>query len=227
MLERIASRTYYSIQHIRSAANFTRHALDIEEKYIGSNKDGLLHKHQSYVTGAIFTSVAFLEATINEIFMDTSDSSSYGELEELGEETLKLMNSMWEVLSHSSTLNKFQKALVLTNKASFDKGSLPYQDVDLLIKLRNALTHYEPQTIITHLVKESKINEKNISKNLKGKFELNPLIGAGASYFPHKILSYGCSKWAVNSSLNFTDEFFKKIKINPTYDHVRDDLSLI
>jgi len=43
-------------------------------------------------------------------------------------------------------LQKYQIALAIAEKPTFDKGQNPYQDVSSLIKLRNKLIHYEPSS---------------------------------------------------------------------------------
>lgn len=227
----ISTRTYFSIQHIQSAANLTRLAAEIENNYDSSNKHELYHEHQSYVTGAIFTAVSFLEATINEIFTDCFEGLNNGIIEDLDNDLKRLLGDMWELevpkTAYFSILDKYQIALTLTKKEKFNKGELPYQDVDTLVRLRNALIHYEPESIITHSeIDPDKVKEHKFEKRLRGKFSLNPLTGSGNAFFPAKCLSHGCSKWAVKTSLELTDNFFEKLNLKPRYDHVRDKLIL-
>jgi hypothetical protein len=92
--------------------------------------------------------------------------------------------------------------------------------VDCLIKLRNALVHYEPEWTI-NISDTEKITVQKFEKILKGKFQLNPLTGEGNSFFPDKCLGHGCAEWAVKSSIMFADEFFLRMRLKPTYDHVR------
>ena len=47
------------------------------------NESGVFAEHRAYVTGAIFAAVAFLEATINELFADTADESAVGSVRPL------------------------------------------------------------------------------------------------------------------------------------------------
>src|SRR5437870_5670893 len=71
----LQSRQYYSPRHIKSAAFFTRQCYQLEEghKQKENISDQIIDDHRSYVTGAIFASVSFLEATINELFADTAE----------------------------------------------------------------------------------------------------------------------------------------------------------
>jgi len=69
----VSGRFYASIQHIQSAALFARHAHIIEADDISEVNGERLAEQRAYVTGTIFTSIAFLEATINEFFDDAAD----------------------------------------------------------------------------------------------------------------------------------------------------------
>src|SRR5437868_6065303 len=92
----VKSRHYFSLQHIQSAALFTRQCYQIEKNYDGVFSVDLFADHWSYVTGAIFAAVSFLEATINEVFADTVDHPD-GELAGYLDTTTKqLMADMWK-----------------------------------------------------------------------------------------------------------------------------------
>ncbi|WP_222125190.1 hypothetical protein [Paenibacillus xylanexedens] len=73
-----------------------------------------------------------------------------------------------------SILEKYQIALTLADKNLFKKGVSPYQDVYLLIQVRNAITHYEPEWVTTESEFPEKITEQALEKKLKHKFGLNP-----------------------------------------------------
>src|ERR1051326_6202629 len=87
---RIRTRTYYSLQHIQSAALFTRQCYQIESNFDGTFSNDLAADHRSYVTGAIFAAVSFLEATINELFADTAEHPD-GDLANLLDSSTKLL----------------------------------------------------------------------------------------------------------------------------------------
>ena len=112
--------------------------------------------------GAIFTSVAFLEATVNEFFADAADDlpglREFGILKKSGTATRVLkgidnqlvnrLGKLWKLgvprRAPYSILNKFEVALALADKEPFDQGAKPYQEVKLLVTLRNEWIHYEP-----------------------------------------------------------------------------------
>ncbi|MDY0277980.1 MAG: hypothetical protein RBQ97_07840 [Acholeplasma sp.] len=154
----VVVRTYFSIQHIQSAILFAKLAKNLETDYSNKlseiepkDRSGISAQHFAFVTNAIFSSVCFLEATINELFCDAFDKNYNERLIPLGESTIDLMKDLWERgiprTASYSVLEKYQIALVEANKSIFDIGSTPFQDIYLLIKLRNALMHFELEAV--------------------------------------------------------------------------------
>ncbi len=224
----IRMRSYLSIQHIQSAAFFTRCAFKIEKEYNGTFSEELFMQHRAYITSTIMLSVSFLEGTINELFSDIAGNheASSTKFDTL---TSNLIANMWKLevprTSHFNVLQKYQIALALAQKDQFDRGQQSYQDVNSMIKLRNNLVHFEPEWITCPAgddFREEDIHK--FEKQLFGKFQLNPLTGQGNPFYPDKCLSHGCAEWAVVSSLKFTDEFFLRMKLAPLYNHVREKL---
>lgn len=211
---RLSVATCYSLQHIQSAALFSRLSANVETQ-VGNLSDALKSEYQAYVTGAIFTAVSFLESTINELFWEVLENPTG--FETLKSETIDVMARMWKQIVHgSSTLGKYQSALTLAGKPLFDEGTLPYQDVFLLTRVRNALTHYRPEWV--------EGRPQKLEESLKGRFLLSPFYDKGSPFFPHRCLGHGCAQWAVISSIGFTDDFFAGMSLKPRYDRLRSKL---
>jgi hypothetical protein len=99
-------------------------------------------------------------------------------------------------------------------KQPFERDKQPYQNVYLLIRLRNELIHYTPKTL-------GGSDKHELEIQLKGKFPTNRLMeGSGNPFFPDHCLGGGCAEWALNSSKRFVDEFFLKIGVTPNYQRV-------
>jgi hypothetical protein len=124
---------YYSQQHIQSAALFTRQSYQIESDYNGTPLNELIVEHRSYVTGAIFAAVSFLESTINELFSDTVDHPDGDLASHLDSSTKLLMADMWKLrIPKTATypiIDKYQIALTLARKALFDTEQALWKDV--------------------------------------------------------------------------------------------------
>lgn len=210
---KISSRTYFSSYHLWAAKEFSENARNIEGSFSGNPKFDI--RHRAFVTNSILSSVAFAEAAINEVFQDAADGhSSY--ISKLPENQIEILSDYWNMTemknkSHISTLDKYQLALRFCGVPPFDTGQNPYQDAYTLIRLRNALVHYKPESI-------SVDDPHRLSKQLVSKFPENKLMGNSRNpFFPDRCLGYGCTKWASSAIEDFTDSFFDAIGIIPNY----------
>ncbi len=217
---RLQARRYYSPQHIKAAALFTRQSYQIEEDYKNNGvvTDELIEDHRSYVTGAIFAAASFLEATINEVFSDTLEHPESDVTVNIDPATKLLLAKMWKLnvprTSSFDITRKFQIALTLAGKPLLDTGSPPYEDIRILITIRNELTHFEPMWERG----EDTIPLKDVISDLrptkpkgKSRFLFNPLVGTSAAFFPDKCLSHGCAEWAVKKSIDLVTLFSSRI----------------
>jgi hypothetical protein len=222
---RIATRTYFSGHHIQAAAFFAREARRLEVAAAGT-RPVFSPDHRGYVVGAILSSAAFLEAAINELFTDAYESHQ-PRLQGLPANTITLFSRMWEHgiprTARYSTLEKYGVALSLAEKPPMKKGIPPWQPTSILIKLRNALVHYEPEWMVADASNEP--SEPQLAKLLRGLFSPNPLTGAGNPFYPDKTLGHGCAAWAVDTALSFAEDFFPRLGLNPPHDRVRTNLS--
>lgn len=217
-------RQYLSISHLSAAALFSQRTTKLESVLTlgdSTSHDGI-REHQACVVTSIMLSVAFLEASINELWADCSEGFDPLRIE--GLQNSEVMGALWRKspLKRSTMLEKYELALELNARPALSRDTSPYQDVKLLIDLRNALVHYEPETIFGFNDDyENRGTEHKFKKKLRGKFEPNRLTGAGNPFYPDKVLGAGCARWAIASAVAFTDSFFEKLGIPCMYGHVR------
>lgn len=216
-------RFYYSHYHIKAAAFFARQSAQLEREHKPNEavSSEILTQHKAYVTGCLFSVASFLEAQINEIFTDAADDQR-DKIHLLGDR-IYLFAEMWKLgtprTASYSIIEKYEIALALAEKKPLDRGTVLYNDVKLLIKLRNALIHYEP--LSSTITAES---SQKFEKQFQGKFLLNPLTGQKTPFFPERCLGHGCAKWAVESSVKFVDHCLSRMKIEPVFNLVRSSL---
>src|SRR5574341_2442300 len=206
----ISHRHYFSIGHIQTAAYFSRESAKIEDDFKATGDRTSSAAHQGYVTGAIFFAVSFLEAAINEIFCDASDSHPEN-LKEIDAGVISLMAKLWARgvprTASYNILEKYEIALDIAGKSKFETSKKPYQDIQLLSELRNALVHYETEWIVGQMDDRPLYPAaRKLGRKLRGKFNINPLTGEGNPFYPDKCLGHGCAAWAVLSSIVFADE---------------------
>lgn len=166
---------------------------------------------------AVFMSVAFLESAVNEILQDIVDGhTSYtGEVDPVIQRCISVWwgQSEGQGRAAGSILDKYQSLLQFYGLPAMKKGELPYQDVDLLVGLRNELMHYKPEMLGGE-------EQHKWEKKLRAKFKPNRLLaGAKNSYFPDHCLGSPCAAWAARSVKKFGDAYFATLQIQPNYAH--------
>lgn len=226
-MERIVvrSRTYLSLAHLPAAALFARRAGDLETAdRAGTDLNQLLSEQLSYVLASIVCSTCFLETQINEFFDDAADDQ-HGIAGGLDERVRRGLSSVWDAGARRlSFITKYQVALAMAGKEPFPAGASPYQDADLLRDLRNFLVHYIPETIVAFsTIEDLEVTFPTLEKRLASKFPQNRL--APGLSFPQRLMGHGCAAWAVASSLDFSDEFFRRLDLPRPYEHIIGTLS--
>lgn len=202
-------RTSMTIQFLKSAILFAEKAKELEINISHPIKDSIRSEHRSYATMSIIASVAFLEATINEIYLDAVDKNK-NIFPNYDDCIINSLASIWPILEEykARTLSKYQTILEISKKDKFKKGALPYQAVQELIDLRNILIHYKPEWSN----KENKFSDLQAKLRNKNIVD-NPYSHKNDPAFPKKILSFDCAAWAIESSYNFVKEFLDKMQI--------------
>jgi len=223
-------RSYFSHNHILSAAYLAREAGKLEAEHTddlpdqAAERDEVWTTHQSHVITSLISSVSFLESTVLELFTDICDDGQ--RVEELDPEFCRKVQVLDayadDFLNGLSTIEKFQLALDLDGSQRFDTGAQPYQDAYLLKQLRNYLLHHEPDSVQAHPQLENP--PTSVARGLQTKgFDRNPLMTG--PFFPNQCLSHGCAAWGVTTSLEFADVFFDRLDMDPPYEHLRSRLA--
>jgi hypothetical protein len=202
----LSMRPYLSRQYLWTAEFFTSKAHEIEQR--GPTTDStIVSEHRAFVTGAIFSAVAFLETSINEFFQDlTEEQTSYSAV--VSEGTRRTLRILWNHTEASNRslfaiLDKYELVLKSCEKTVFERKRQPYKDADLALQLRDALTHCKPGA-----------EQHKFLEEVRSKFKENRLLSAGeGAYFPDKCLGSGCARWVVKSVKEFADEFFWKLGV--------------
>jgi hypothetical protein len=115
-----------------------------------------------------------------------------------------------ETYERKTTLEKFEFALLLSEKQGINKGATPYQDVKIVVELRNALVHFKPEW------DTQADRHQKLSKKLKSKFRPSPFLN-DELIFPRRWATHGCTSWGVRSCLKFAVEFERLSNLPPKY----------
>lgn len=210
-----------SLHHLISSVIFISKSLKIEQDY--KNKEinvNIENEYRSYIAGSIFSTIASLEATINEFLIEAKGNNEpfYSNLKKLIEN--------WEIIEHKSLikilekgaiLDKYQLALRSYGKNELCRGREPYQNIKNFIELRNKLVHYKLESFDASSISDG------LEKKLTGKFKLNPFANINSRFFPFKCLSYGCIEWGLYSCEKFIENFYFTIGM-PDFSKIRRNL---
>jgi len=205
-------RTNFAMPHMLGAARFSRMVADVEELHKGQVFGEFYEEILAYSMACIFSAVASVEAYINEFFID-HDKYLVGVSE-------SLIQKLWEIYEKKSILEKYELATLLKNDSRFDSSSTEFQNINILIKLRNALVHFKPEW------EDEQVGHKKLSAQLKGKFTPSPFINGNEPIFPKAWATAECCHWAVGSSLSFIQLFETELGLDHKFEKFNGKLSL-
>jgi hypothetical protein len=193
----------FAFRHMTTAALMRDHTVSLERQHSGQELGAFFEAISSYASACIMTSVASLEALINELFI------AHG-----GQLRSKLTNFDDEFWDHTNPdgkrvrgiegkpiLEKYQRALTLLDVPPPAKSTSAHSNAATLIKLRNALTHHKP------LWDQPSQRHVDLETSLTGKFALSPFITSDGEFIAQKCMSAGCATWCVAAAAEFISEF--------------------
>ncbi|MBW1600408.1 hypothetical protein [Streptomyces sp. JJ38] len=223
----VATWHWYSLDQALAATLLSRRRGELEQNRVAPSdndkRSGLTWsssqqaEHRSYAMASILATVAFLEASLNELLASASkDHLPVGG----GQGTLSVdernaLTGLMKALDERSIalLARIQLVLHLLRRQPFGEGGKEYQDARLVVQLRNELVHYGPGWGTGPWAKERKLATELAQR----KFQANPFSAEGHPFFPDRCLGHGCTTWAWNTVVTFTDGFFNQLGVTPIY----------
>lgn len=214
------SASVFSHVHLQTAVELSRQALEYERSPEEVDNTGV-YKRRGLIISAITSCMSFLDSAINEFLEITRGTIGRHRSDELAEagfdETFKkrLEGLENEVINwrHTSTLKKYQALLIMADKEPLDPGTLPYQDVNSVRKLRNYFVHFTPEWF-EH---DNEDVQTKLGRDLQGKFEPNPFAKEEDPYLSDKIFIYDCVNWCIESVIAFVEKFYSRVGIDSPY----------
>lgn len=207
---RIGVRQYFAAEHLWAARLASGLCREAEKAVVKEGFSGVDYRVRSFALMAITESVAFLDAYVSEIWQDAADAepgTTNPRLDGMTEETKMLLRELrqYDAVERSlRLLEKFDAVLHAARKGKVDKRRHPYQDVQPLIQLRNALIHFKPET-------QWSDEEHKLKKRLQHRLRENPLLRNTQPWFPHQPLCADGAEWAWRSSLAYAEEWREQL----------------
>ncbi len=187
------TRVNFAVPHLISAAALCRRVGDLEVENQGREFGEFWHDILANATGVLFSAVAALESYANELFVDHKEI--FPELR------LEVMAKLWELYEQKPILEKFEFALLLKQKQAFDRGASPYQDVSVIIRLRNGLMHFKPEWF------SAQEEHAKLSRCLNRRAVGSPFFPSSEPLFPRGWTSHATAKWIVRGVFQFIMDF--------------------
>jgi len=229
----IRIRDCFSVRYVQSASLFCQMGWAIESRYTGTRSipaEELL-RHEAFVLNALFSTVAFLEATINELWSDAADDAFFY-TDEKSEALLRAVGEKWNnenYFDRTPLPAKYQRVLEIGNRPLFPDEDPDFSGVKDLIAIRNYLMHYRREWVIIPSDRDvsapAETHAEKFERLLKHRFAENPFVPKNLPFFPDRCLGHGCAEWAVATSLSFTDRFFRALSLPAPYEGIRDELA--
>jgi len=215
----ILLRYNFTYNFLVSAATMTRLAGDIDSK--GKNTtETERFQHKAFVAGSIMQSVAALETDVWSI-LNHGLGHHLGS-DGLDKESKQMLNIVAETIERESLLKKLNLILQLTRRKSLDFGVQPVQDLDMVISLRNEITHFKS-------LWTNELDRRKLFKALEDKDSTPPSYSPEGrqNFFPHICLTHGRAKWALETVISFFDSYYKELGIKSPLDgHDRNEITI-
>jgi hypothetical protein len=181
----------YAVPHLVSAAMFSRCVGEIEAEHAGQALSSFWDEILAHATATVFLVVAGLESYANELFIDMNENFP-GVRQEL-------LEKLWSDYERKPIFEKFDLALLLREASTRVAGVEPFQSVDALVRLRNALMHFKPEW--------EPAKHRQLSSELCSFFKPSEFLASDPGLFPRAWASHDCTIWAVNSVVRFIENF--------------------
>ena len=195
----------FAIQHMMAAARFSRQCGEIQAANAGKPLGPFFDEMIACVSATVMLSVAAMESNINEYLSDPSKlfpALNAGATDAF----VSLTNSL-------PILEKYQKVLEVRGLEVLDRGAQLYQDVDILVALRNELVHFHPEW------HDEQERHAKLGRKLAYRFEPSPFISKeNGVMFPQRFVGHGCAQWAVHASLAFIRAFSERVGANDKFE---------
>jgi len=198
------SRDKLSRHHIISAHHFAKSA-EVIEAHGGDVPQSEKWQYRAFVSGAVLSSVAYLSASINELYLDVRKVSQEGQPQVRRE--LDLLLDAWPRISKVQVLQRYQLALAVADADQYNPARMPYCDAENLVRLRDALLSYDPDW------DDERGKHHSLEERLKEKFPPSPLVSSRRPWFPDQCLGSGCALWAVETVQVFTNDFYRRMSL--------------
>jgi hypothetical protein len=193
-----------STQYLAAAQQFAQSARVFEDRHGAGYTHEERVRYRADVTGAIIAAAAYLEAWIDELYVDLWRMTQNDQRHPRRE--LTSLHRVWSNATDAEVLQRYQQALAVADGDRYQANREPYASADAVIRLREYLVEYTPKSVL-------KDEEGEMEKRLQALFSASSIAEADAPWFPDRCMGAGCAEWAVKVVQDFTDDFSKRMQL--------------
>lgn len=198
-------RFSFTAQFLCASAIFARRCVQIEGAHPDNPDDATRTEHLGLVTAVIMQCAAAVEA-------ESAELTEYGPGSHLGSDrtdriTQNFLKPLTDFIDGQDALTRYKLILHLLNKPPLVEGEQPWQDMNVLVRLRNELVHFKSKF-------SKKMEGQKLYKTLQQlRLAKPPFVAAQSLFFPHKLLGAACAAWAIRTAVAFLNGFYGRLGI--------------
>ncbi|EJE4200711.1 hypothetical protein [Vibrio cholerae] len=194
------ARYNFAAEHLNAASYFVTELKEIEK---AASKDIFAPiPFNYYWRSAIISAGCAIEAYIYDLLNGFVDGAYTAENADQKEQIAKM-------LERQRMFDKFEFIYLYKTGIKIEQGTEEYENVKLLINLRNEIVHYK-----THWLDDS-ANTERLAQKLRAKFKTNQ-FKCRELFFPDLCTSSSSAEWALNSAKEFIEWYARGLNgVNP------------
>lgn len=198
-------RYSFTAQYLCASAIFARRAAEIERAYPNNPAEEIRTEHRGLVTATIMQTAAAVESESAELTM-------HGPGNHLGSDRMDtkardFLAPLAEFIDDQDALTRYKVILHLLNKKPLLEGEQPWQDMVVLVRLRNELIHYKSKW-------GKEMDRQKFFTTLRHlRLSKPPFVHPNSNFFPHQLLGAACAAWAVRTAVAFLNGFYERLGI--------------
>lgn len=198
-------RYSFTAQYLGASALFARRCADIERTHPDNIDETTRIEHCGLVTAVIMQCAAAVEAESAELTM-------HGPGNHLGSDRMDrnahaFLAPLAEIIDDQEALTRFKLILHLLDKPPMPEGEQPWQDMAVLVRLRNELIHYKSKW-------GKEMDRQKFFASLKSlHLAKPPFVPTNTNFFPRQFLGASCAAWSVRTAVGFLNGFYVRMGI--------------
>lgn len=208
-------RYQLSLNHMMAACRFATRVKMLEEENEGKEFGDFFDEIQQYAMAVTMMSVAALEAYYNELTFEGQILTSHGKNKDFA-------NCFVEKIERKPTLVKYSEIYETTKSQKLNKEGDWWPHTKTLIGVRDKLIHFCPEWYGEEGKHLDLSNELKITK-----ISTSPFLVNEKQLFPLAWASYSFCKWALETTINFIEEFHNQLGTPTEWNLFENKLSIL